>query len=417
MTIKGLVRQLSTSREIVRASIWTVLGNVTSRSFGALSALALSVMLGAFGYGQYSLILSTVTLCAGIGQLGLQSVLTRDLAKERSDRRAACSSTALLLISIVTIATAIMMIAATSFLGFLQPLRDAAAGAIWLLVPWAVAIALNNQVTASLVGVYRFRASAGLAATRGFLVGGLLVALALRGSIPEMVLGSLIGESAAAAIALTLLARGKLLTRNWDRRYLRRLVRVGAGAGAASLLIQSVAWGAQTLLANQPDGLVQVGVVALGMRLGLVAGLLSNSLVTVLLPYLSANRGTASTRSAVLWPILVAAASSALMALVLPLIRWYWPSVYAEHTDVLILMMVLAVCSAANTSVGSLAVARGLFRAWVLSDVLLSAVMATLVVLLVPSAGALGLAISQIAAYASSAVFLAWCSRGGTQSS
>ncbi len=416
MTIKELVGQLDANREIFRASIWTVLGNVASRLFGAVSALALSVILGAFGYGQYSLLLSTATLCAGIGQLGLQSVLTRDLAREPVDRRAACSSTALFLMSSVTLVTATVMVAASSLFSFLQPLRDAAGGALWLVVPWSIAMALNNQVTASLVGVYRFRASAALAAVRGFLVGALLVALALGGSIAEMILGAVLGEFAAACVALILLSRARLLTRNWDVGYLRHLVKVGAGAGAASLLIQSVAWGAQTLLANQPDGLVQVGIVALGVRLGLVASLLSNSLVTVLLPYLSANRGSANSRGAVLWPILVAASSSALTALLLPLIRLYWPTAYAEHTNVLMLMLVLAVCSAANTSVGSLAVARGLFRAWVLSDVLLSVVMATMVVLLVPSAGALGLAVSQIAAYASSAAFLAWRSREGVQS-
>jgi len=71
------------------------------------------------------------------------------------------------------------------------------------------------------------------------------------------------------------------------------------------------------------------------------------------------------------------------------------------------LMLVFAVVSVANSSVGNYAVAKGLLRSWVLSDVVLSLVMAVLVVITVPTYRAFGLALSQIAGYGVSALWLA----------
>lgn len=394
-------------RDVLRASLWTMSGTVAARVLGVASALALSLLLGAFGYGQYSLLLSTTTLCAGVGQMGLQSVMTRELARHGPDERASMASTSLALMTSITTVVSLGVVGLSYRVPFLHPLAEAAGSLVWLIAPWSVLVVVNNQSAANLIGILRFGQSALVSASRGVLVAVGIVGASLAGDVSKVVPAAVIAELAAALIALAFLVKNGLLFSTIDGRYVRTMVRVGAGAGLASLLIQSVTWGTQTFLANQPDGFEQVGVFALGMRLGLVASVLSNSFVTALLPFLSAGNGRVNARKGVLLPISIAAVSSCVTALVLPLVSRYWPSEYFDHINVLMLMLLVAVASAANTSVGSLAVARGKFRYWILSDLILSAVMAACVVGLVPAYGALGLAISQLAAYSLSVLFLA----------
>lgn len=401
------MRPEKTGVNLLRASVWTAMGTVAARSLGVVTALALSLILGASGYGQYSLLLSTATLCAGVGQMGLQSVITRDLARDGRTPKEEIASTSLYLM----MGAAALVSMCVAFLAysvpFLRPLLVAAGPSLWLLVPWSVALVVNNQVVASLVGIRRFGQSAALSALRGLVVATGLVAASLSNDLSVVLPAAAAAEAVAALLSGYVLGRNKLLRLHVNLPYVRQILRVGVGAGIASLSIQVVTWGAQTYLANQPDGFAQVGVFALGVRLGLVASILSNSLVTTLLPFLSAEGNTVSARKALLLPISLAALSSLMTSLLLPFISLYWPSEYLDHRGVLALMLLLSVFAAANTSVGSLAVARGRLRHWVVSDLLLSLSMALCAAALVPPYGASGLAIAQMAAYSLSVTYLA----------
>lgn len=392
---------------VVRASAWTISGALLARASGAVAALAGSVLLGAAGYGRFSLLVSTVGLCSGIGRMGLESVVIRDLARQPAEVRKAVSSTALFIMVVLSTLVALIVVLASNVFTFLHPLRDDAGVAIWLLLPWSALTALNNQAVSNLMGVGGFRAAATLAAIRGGMVGGAGVAICFTGSVITVALGTVLAELIAALVGCQSLQREGLLGIQLDVAYLRSLVMVGSAAGSSSLLIQLVGWGSLTYLASQADGFAQIGVFSLGLRLGMVATVVSSSLISALLPFLSADKSMMRVRSAIIAPVLIALFLTLVTSSALPIIMRYWPSAYYHEGLTMGLMLVFAVVSVANSSVGNYAVAKGLLRSWVLSDVVLSLVMAVLVVITVPTYRAFGLALSQIAGYGVSALWLA----------
>ena len=339
--------------------------------------------------------------------MGLESVVIRDLARQPAEVRKAVSSTALFIMVVLSTLVALIVVLASNVFTFLHPLRDDAGVAIWLLLPWSALTALNNQAVSNLMGVGGFRAAATLAAIRGGMVGGAGVAICFTGSVITVALGTVLAELIAALVGCQSLQREGLLGIQLDVAYLRSLVMVGSAAGSSSLLIQLVGWGSLTYLASQADGFAQIGVFSLGLRLGMVATVVSSSLISALLPFLSADKSMMRVRSAIIAPVLIALFLTLVTSSALPIIMRYWPSAYYHEGLTMGLMLVFAVVSVANSSVGNYAVAKGLLRSWVLSDVVLSLVMAVLVVITVPTYRAFGLALSQIAGYGVSALWLA----------
>ena len=371
-----------------------------------MAALLGSLWLGAADYGHYMLLASTAALCAGVGQLGVQSVVTRDMARACGAERADRSSTSVLLICAVTglVSTGFVVLVHAGLA--LPQVLIAESHRLWLLVPWSVSIAINNQSVAILMGVHDFPRASWLAASRGLLIGILVSAAAISGGVLLTVAVTVVAECCIAGASLLVLSKARLLALRVSRQYLNRLVRIGMGAGVASILIQIVSWCAQTYLAAQDGGLVELGVFSLGSRLGLLASLIASTIVSTLLPFMSRNRGAIGYRLGVLAPTAISLAfgtvAIAAMLLLIPL----WPSEYGERVGVLIVMVLVAIASVMNVSVGSMAVARGSIRLWVWSDVLLAAILGSLGLLLITSWGALGLSVSHLSAFVGSSVFL-----------
>src|SRR4051794_13548252 len=76
---------LKRNRLVLKSASTTLAGTMVGRAVTMLSVLGTAGLLGAAGYGAYAFILSTVGLIAGVGQLGIGPVVSREMARAPQD--------------------------------------------------------------------------------------------------------------------------------------------------------------------------------------------------------------------------------------------------------------------------------------------------------------------------------------------
>jgi len=75
---------VSVGNTVARNSSYLMLSNLANRGLGFASSVIVARLLGPGGYGHYSFIIALVTLVALLWNIGLNTVVTREIAKNRS---------------------------------------------------------------------------------------------------------------------------------------------------------------------------------------------------------------------------------------------------------------------------------------------------------------------------------------------
>lgn len=390
------------------STTFTLGGSVLTKLSAVASALVVTTLLGADGYGSYAFFLATAALVAGIGQLGIQSVVTRDIARGKELGRSSAILAALAVTIAVTMLVSFLVCLSIWFGPEVLGLTELKRPVLVTLLPWATAMTTNTIVGAVLIGLTLYREAATVQSIRGVLVAAASTIGALSGEVQLTVLMTGLGEIVGALIALLVLRKNTEFS--WDsvlfKSGVRDALRVGTRSGSASLLIQLATWAVSVLLIAQPNGLTQNGIFALALRLSLVVSLIPQALVTVLLPKMSKLEKGGSLREGVILPVLLAVLVAGLSLLGFPLLFLVLPVEFSENSVVMVTMLCVAVISVANAALGNRAVAAGQMRAWVLSDYALAATLLTCGVPLVQSHAALGLTLAHGFAYGASILVL-----------
>jgi len=357
---------------------WSFIGNAFGQIAKLIGSVILARLLGQVGFGELGVVISTVGLFGVFAGMGLGTTATkyvadlRDRAPEQAGRvigflvRIGWITGALVSIIVFCLAPLISSEILRSPL-LAQSLRI---GSLLLLLN-----VLNGVQIGTLAGLESFSAIAVLSAIEGVL--GLLFssvgawAFGLSGAIGGYVCGAVI----LYLIGQLLLVRGCcnrniLISYRQGREEWAILWNFGLPALLVLASIQPFIWGARVVLANQPNGYAQLGLLNAAFNWGAVLLFLPRQISKPALPILANLHSRSSSRGfASLFGInfLLAQGSAILIAIPILLLspvimRSYGPS-FVDGTSAMVIMVVANTISAGTLSFRDAIASSG--RMWI----------------------------------------------------
>jgi O-antigen/teichoic acid export membrane protein len=377
------------------------------------AAILTARILGREGFGELSLVRSTVLMLGGLAGSGLGLAVTTHVAelRDRDPVRAGrmvglLSNAALGLGTLAAVACWVLARPLAAWLSAEPGLEPALrAGALLLIVH-----SLGGVLSGALTGVEAFRASARLAVLEGSL--GLI--LIPSGAWVAGVTGAVMGSVAAALAALPFkhvaLARhldtaGIVVVRQHTAGEWRGLLRLALPAVLLGFSLQPFEWGVRVMLAHQAEGLAQLGLFAAAFSWGNAVLFLPTQIAGPALPILAHTAAAGDRpglvgllRSTVLvTAVLTAAVALPLMLLARPIMAAYGPD-FAGGSTVLLTVLVAYCLASFSGLFRSILVSTG--RMWTqLAHSVIWGVALVAAFVVLSSRGALGLALSYLVAF------------------
>jgi O-antigen/teichoic acid export membrane protein len=390
--------------------------NLLSRGIGLASSLGAAAVLAPSELGGFAFLLMTASLLGALGTLGFGPLLTNAIAEADDARAARAIGTSGFEACLVLLAlcAGVYMAALLPDFGFLS-LPENTSAAIVTVALWGLCTGVNPILSAIMAGHREFGLITKLNLFRACTLAiGTYTGAAVGGSAVWAAAGACIGEGTSAFLAWGLSRRA-----GWIRtpalpgwKYDRRgMASTAVGAGLAALVIQAAMWVGQLMLLRTPDGSAHNGGFLLATRLALIVTLVPNALAMTSLPFLSDHRQSLASRQRQLGQVFLYGVAGAVpVALLLAVGGWYLTSLigdeYLEFRPAILVMAFAGIAIAANNILGTFAVATHRLPSWILSDLLLAAVLVVGATLLVPHLKSTGLAWAYLAAYAASALVL-----------
>jgi O-antigen/teichoic acid export membrane protein len=361
---------------LARGAFWSSASNAVTLMIGVAATIVAARILGSTGFGQLSMLRSTVetaTVVAGMG-LGVTAnryvALYRERAPEAAGEvigvsiRLAWTAAVLVAGGMATFADALADVLHDPALA--QPLRVAAG-----LVLFTTVTAANSGV---LLGFEAFKSQAYVSATVAVLSAPLLVVGSLLGGI----IGAVTGLALAAGVGLFLAVKtvnsvagmsGIQPRFAWNEEQKRTLREFTIPAVLASLMVVPVFWAGNVMLSTSPGGYQEVGVFAAANQWRQAVLLLPNILTSASLPILSnligAGDGNSFRRMLCTNVGLVLAATvpvSVVLAALAPRILTLYGSTFVQGADTFALLLLSAVLFAVANAFGQVIASAG--RMW-----------------------------------------------------
>ena len=401
-------------RRLAGSAFWSLSGSIGSRLLALLAAVLVARQLGATAFGEFNLVQTTAGMLMALGGFGLNTTATKFLAgKYREDPRAAGRVIGLsgMMAGLVGGVTGIVLAVGAPFVarevlgapGLAGPLR---LGSLLLLFG-----PVNGAQLGVLMGLERFRLIA------------IVTAAAAALSVPLLVLGARHGGMGGAVAALVLTAALTTVLYQGAMRMAahaagirpafrdafaewRILFSYSVPTTLGNMLLAPVTWITSAVIANQLDGVRQLGLYAAANQWRNAILLLATSAGAVLFPLFSHlhDSGRPRSFSRAFWVSFgVTAAASLLAAAVLsaaaPRVMRAYGAEFADGAGVMVLLVVtgalaapLAIVGHAIAGAGRMWLGLGLNVAWAV--VLLTATY------VLRTRGAAGLSVANLAASA-----------------
>jgi O-antigen/teichoic acid export membrane protein len=405
----------ATFRAALAGGGWTLAGAVVGRATNAIALLYAAAQLGSEGFGELSLVLSTVSVVTSISALGLPVAATKLVAEARVHRgrpRERLVHAALILAAVGGLLAALTFLALSRYLADTVLGRTEVRPLLAVAAPLVLLIPSTELVASLLTGLERFRSLAIYRALHGVVPGSLLaLVLAIRPGATATLGALVVGHAVVCGLGLRLLAasRGRAHVKGEVAALLtaaRKLFRVSLPAVVASASLQPALWIGQVVLSRQPRGLQQLGVFAVAYRWHVLAIFVPATLGAVLLPILGRLKATGrqADARALLWRYagmtLVLSVLACLALVLFSGMAMRLPGAeYAGAAPVLTVLAVAVVPAAMNNVLSQRSIAEDKLALWVWSDVALAGALAGAALVLVPMLGATGLAWSYLIAY------------------
>ena len=397
---------------LLASSVWVLIGTGVSGLATLVSSVFVARLIVPVAFGKLTVALTAVTLLAGLAGLGLTLAITRRVAEVKGDRpslagRYIGSVLALTCVAGVGMALVLALARVPIARALLQDrgyasLIEASSVAV-------LAMALNSAIQASLTGLEAFRQFAGAQWLQGLATGGGLIVGASAGGATDAMLGFALGQAAAAACSMELLrrsgrAQGVALACSLRRAEVRQLFGFGIPTFVAYITGSLAVLGSQLLLSRQSSGYAAVALFSVAYRWHVAIQFLPGRIVPVLIPALTRlhaadeSRRVASIFRAAMWGTFALTGITAVpIAALSPFLLGLSGTFYSKHPLPLILLAVASIPAAINGVLSGTSVSLGAMREWLVSDVVLAAVLLGTAAALVGPLGATGLAVAYLA--------------------
>jgi O-antigen/teichoic acid export membrane protein len=400
------------SYRLARGAFWSVTGALLSRGLGLVAGIIVARILGKAGFGQFGIIRGTIEMVGTFAGFGLGVTTTKYVAELR-DKHPERASRILALSGLVAWTTGAVASAVLAMLAPWLAARTLAApeltteiriGALLVMIG-----AINGAQTGALAGFEAFKRITqvnfwgGMANFPCLTLGSWFFGLkgAVAGLATAQAIGCILNRRALVAEARR--ARVPLWSSGWSSEF-SVIWKFSLPAVMAGALVAPVYWFSQTLLVRQPSGYLGAADFALGAQWRSLAQYLPSLLCAAYLPVAaSVHANNPSGRRRLMFG--GAAFSAAITAVIGGAVFLFSPWLLAAYGKgfasakwVLAWMLVTAVIDSINTIFVQTLMASG--QAWLrlLSNGLWAALVLGSSLLLVPSYGALGLAMALCAA-------------------
>lgn len=411
-SVRSSFQRIGTSplgSRLARGAFWSLLGSLSSRGLGLLSAILVGRLLGKEAFGELGMIQNTIGALGTLAGFGMGLTANKHVAElKRSDPARAgrilglASATAWLssgLMAFVLVVgapwLAMKTLAAPHLAGLLQ------VGGLLLFLN-----GINGAQTGALSGFEAFKAIAHINLICGVLTFPLMVTGAWGWGVTGAVWG-LIGSQLANcllsfAAVRTETARFQIRSAlsGWHGEW-----NLFFGFSFPAVLIEVlngvVAWGAGALLVNQPSGYAEMGMYNAALRVTQIPQVVLGMLVAPIIPMLSESFGKSDHRSlqktlrlSLLISTLVIVPISLLQAAAPDLAFLPFGRDYEGRPLIVSWLMLYAVLVSLGSCIGHVFVTAGrMWLVWMLSFGF-AGCHAVFAVLLVPRHGAVGYAAS-----------------------
>jgi len=398
---------------IARTALTISVSNALARGIGLAASLCLAFLISVTDFGVFALLAATAAFVGSLAQLGFAPLITQRIAQsdEVATQRFVAARALLAAAALSLLGALILVVLFDPGFGALPHVLPLTRAQLLVVAAWSGFLALNPLASSVFAGHHDFAWVNGLGVLRAISVSVASLGLAWLFDSPlAACVGALAGEVVVAALAV-----GTLYRRGWIGRWAGNEAEPGGFLGAsfvaglASLSIQGAMWVCQVLLLNSPGGLAENGYFLLASRLALVVTFLPNAISSAALPHLSAispQEGLRTQRRLTLATVLLSMLLSTPVIIGAPLATAWFGSGYEAAGYPVAVMAAAAIAVAANNMLSATAVAWRRVRLWVASDVVLALAIAVSGILLIPSHGAIGAAISYAIGYSLSAAIL-----------
>lgn len=412
--LKGL-RSDSGRGRLTRAASWNVLGGGVSRLGTLLASFWIARSLGREGLGQLGVVLTTCTTLSVFASFGLGTTATRFISMSRASDPHRAGRIAVL----VTVITALLSTGVSvAVLIWSTPLSSRLLGTaefapfLRLAVPILVLGALQETIQGVLAGLEAFPSVAKSSALTGITQALGMVAGAHWGHIEGCICGAVSG-SLFGVVGSLILLRSEIrrcgtgadthgCLQEWGPIWRFALPAVLVGG-----IVMLAHWVGTVLLVRSPNGADQMGLFTAANQWRNAILYVPNLIASAGLPVLTqlwVGRGGTAYLQAVRFKFLIGLLSSASIAVPIVLFsgfifRGYGPE-FTGGPVVLALLAGSAVLASSANMLGQAIVGEG--RMW--TGMAVNLVWASALVALahrwIPSAGALGLALANLASFA-----------------
>lgn len=284
----------------IRSAIWSTLGTFIFNGLQLLTFAYAARIMGKAGFGQLSLVLSTIGVLTGVTSVSTELGATRYVAAWRnSDKKRTGQFIGAMFFFTFTIS----LVLSVAYLYVVKSIALNYLHASELLFEFQVAIiiyffeSLNNTQRGILVGFEAFRAISVINSFRGvvtilFTIGG-LINFGLTGAITGLAAASIAASFVSGWIIYKECFYRDIkiifhLPQNEDYRI---FINFTVPIFLSSIMVGPVAWWVNALLVKQPNGYEQLGIFNAATRVQSMVALFGSTIGTVVLPMLLAEDG------------------------------------------------------------------------------------------------------------------------------
>jgi O-antigen/teichoic acid export membrane protein len=398
-----------------KGAVWAILGAIISRGLTLLASICVARILGQSEFGQLGMIQSTVGTLGTFAGLGLGMTATKYVASLRATSREKAGKILALLTLVSYITTSIFC--SVLILGS-PKLADNILKAPNLTLPLQIAAGLmlfsviNGVQTGALAGFEAFRVIAKV----NFIVGIISFPLITVGAFYYGLTGTVIGLTAAMSINCWLNNRGlKQVTRKQNIIYSYAtcleernvLICFTLPSALSSFIIAPVMWYSNVLLANQPNGYMELGIFNAAQQWQTALLFLPTTVAPAILSMLSSMNGSIKNNKD-FWKMVklsflinsaITGGGALIISFLSHLIMKTYGAGFSTGAGVLIVLSLVAfLCSTSNVIGQIIASSDSMWWGFLL-NLLWTIAFIVFSQLFIRSFGAFGLAISYAAAY------------------
>jgi len=406
---QGLVGKLA------RAGYWSLLGAILSRGITFLGAVLLARTLNIQGFGEFSIIQSTLSFLGVFSVAGFAITATKYVAQHRSisptDASQYISVALVLSLCSGVIVTVVTLLLAPEIANHAIGKKELTDG-ILIAAPLTLFSAVTGVQTGVLIGLEDFRGVAIVNFSRAIAQLCLLLLGAIAWGLPGALGGMALGEAICMAVAGKVLKTARRILGapeagtklEWEK--LKRFVAFSFPAFLASIVTQPAIWFSNLILVRQPDGISALAVFNAADRYRQMLLFLPISLAPIVLAMLSNLHGSDTRREygLVFRLSLVVTLATVLIPsiLIMALSSWFlglFGESYQGGEWTLITLSASSIFVALNTVLGQPLVSAGHMWWRFAMDALLAAALVVFSIVLVPTYRDVGLAASNLAAF------------------